>query len=166
MGDCSCCFGLFPDINKIQFANHLRAFLSKCNLKLFKSMAGWSLGHHTDFYCCRTQPTLIFIKKFWNFTANLIFAKTMSNITEIFDQSMICNFFSFLFFKIQVENILTTYEPHACIVVYSIVDKDSFTKAQNILHYLAMQTCNEKRARILVGNKVDLERSRQVSIQG
>ena len=67
---------------------------------------------------------------------------------------------------LQVENILTTYEPHACIVVYSITDRDSFTKAQDILQYLAMQSCKEKRARILVGNKIDLERSRQVSIQG
>ena len=56
--------------------------------------------------------------------------------------------------------------PHACIVVYSIVDKDSFIKAQDILQYLAKQSCNDKRARILVGNKVDLQRSRQVSIQG
>ena len=51
-------------------------------------------------------------------------------------------------------------------MVYSIVDKDSFIKAQDILQYLAKQSCNDKRAIILVGNKVDLQRSRQVSIQG
>ena len=62
--------------------------------------------------------------------------------------------------------MVTTYEPHACIVVYSIVESDSFTKAQETLQYLANQSCKDKRARILVGNKVDLQRSRQVSIQG
>ena len=51
-------------------------------------------------------------------------------------------------------------------MVYSIDDKDSFIKAQDILQYLAKQSCHDKRARILVGNKADLERSRQVSIQG
>ena len=65
-----------------------------------------------------------------------------------------------------MENILTTYEPDACIVVYSIVDRDSFTKAKDTLQYLASQACKDRRARILVGNMVDMERSRQVSTQG
>ena len=34
------------------------------------------------------------------------------------------------------------------------------------LEYLTMQTCKDRRVRILVGNKVDLERSRQVSAKG
>ena len=62
--------------------------------------------------------------------------------------------------------MLTTYEPHACIVVYSIVNIDSFTKAQDTLQYLTTQSSKEARAMILVGNKGDLERDRLVSIQG
>jgi len=65
--------------------------------------------------------------------------------------------------EMSVENILSTYEPQACMVVYSIIDKESFTKAEDTLQYLATQTCKDRRARILVGNKADLERSRQVS---
>ena len=52
------------------------------------------------------------------------------------------------------------------MVVYSIIDRDSFLEAEEILEYLNMQTCKGRRARILVGNKVDLERSRQVSSKG
>ena len=62
--------------------------------------------------------------------------------------------------------MLTTYEPHACIVVYSISDRESFNKAQDTLQYLASQTIKDKKVTILVGNKVDQEFSRQVSIQG
>lgn len=65
--------------------------------------------------------------------------------------------------EMSVENILSTYEPQACMVVYSIIDRESFVEAEEILEYLTMQTCKDRRARILVGNKVDLERSRQVS---
>ena len=52
------------------------------------------------------------------------------------------------------------------MVVYSIIDRDSFLEAEEILEYLNMQSCKSRRARILVGNKVDLERSRQVSSKG
>ena len=52
------------------------------------------------------------------------------------------------------------------MVVYSIIDRDSFLEAEEILEYLNMQSCKGRRARILVGNKVDLERSRQVSSKG
>ena len=65
--------------------------------------------------------------------------------------------------EMSVENIISTYEPQACMVVYSIIDKESYIKAEETLHYLATQSCSNRRARILVGNKVDLERSRQVS---
>ena len=63
----------------------------------------------------------------------------------------------------QVENIISTYEPQACMVVYSIVDSESFRKAEEILQYLNTESGGSSRARILVGNKVDLERSRQVT---
>ena len=66
----------------------------------------------------------------------------------------------------KVENILTTYDPHACLVVYSIDDKTSFSTACDILHYLSSQQSGHKMAKLLVSNKVDLERSRVVSLQG
>ena len=65
----------------------------------------------------------------------------------------------------QVENIISTYEPQACMVVYSIVDSESFRKAEEILQYLNTESGGSSRARILVGNKVDLERSRQVTAE-
>merc|ERR1711915_494177 len=64
--------------------------------------------------------------------------------------------------EISVENLLSTYEPHACMVVYSVIDRGSFSRAKKILEYLSSQPCTTTRARILVGNKLDMERSRQV----
>ena len=49
----------------------------------------------------------------------------------------------------QVENIISTYEPQACMVVYSIIDKDSYAKAEETLQYLETQSSN-RRAKILV----------------
>ena len=66
----------------------------------------------------------------------------------------------------QVENILTTYDPQACIVVYSIDDRNSFISACETLQYLSSPGSGYKRPTILVSNKVDLERSRVVSLQG
>ena len=51
------------------------------------------------------------------------------------------------------------------MVVYSIIDSESFRKAEEILQYLNTESGGNSRARILVGNKVDLERSRQVSAE-
>ena len=64
-----------------------------------------------------------------------------------------------------MENIISTYEPQACMVVYSIIDSESFRQAEEILHYLNTESAGNSRARILVGNKVDLERSRQVTAE-
>ena len=69
-------------------------------------------------------------------------------------------------FHLQVENILTTYDPQACVIVYSIDDRKSFSTACDILHYLSSQQSAHKIAKLLVSNKVDLERSRLVSLQG
>merc|ERR1712228_931370 len=66
-------------------------------------------------------------------------------------------------YEMSVENTLSTYEPHACIVVYSISDRESFRKALDILHYL-MTEMKGKRSVILVGNKNDQEDIRRVSI--
>ncbi|XP_059088490.1 serine/arginine repetitive matrix protein 2-like [Tigriopus californicus] len=64
--------------------------------------------------------------------------------------------------EMSVENTLSTYEPHACVVIYSVVDAASFATAEDILGYLwRIGFCDSQKATvILVGNKVDLERSR------
>ena len=66
----------------------------------------------------------------------------------------------------QIENTLTTYDPHALIIVYSIDDLESFHTASDSLAYLNSQNCSDKRAKILVANKIDLQRSRVVSALG
>ncbi|XP_047740208.1 GTP-binding protein GEM [Hyalella azteca] len=65
--------------------------------------------------------------------------------------------------EMSVENCLTTYEPHACVVVYAVTDRASFKKAEDVLNYLWRESCVDKMAVILVGNKVDLVRNRSVS---
>ncbi|XP_050730521.1 GTP-binding protein GEM-like isoform X1 [Eriocheir sinensis] len=66
--------------------------------------------------------------------------------------------------EMSVENCLSTYDPHACIIVYSITDKGSFKKAEDIITYLWRENYPSDKAVILVGNKVDLARSRVVSM--
>ncbi|XP_066960129.1 uncharacterized protein [Macrobrachium rosenbergii] len=65
--------------------------------------------------------------------------------------------------EMSVENCLTTYDPHACVVVYSITDKGSFKKAEDTLNYLWRENYTKDKAVIVVGNKVDLARSRIVT---
>ncbi len=65
---------------------------------------------------------------------------------------------------LQVENTLSTYEPHACVLVYSVVDRSSFQMAEEVLGYLWRIGYNA--SVILVGNKVDLERSRVIQQEG
>ncbi|XP_045107886.1 LOW QUALITY PROTEIN: GTP-binding protein GEM-like [Portunus trituberculatus] len=65
--------------------------------------------------------------------------------------------------EMSVENCLSTYDPHACIIVYSITDKGSFKKAEDIITYLWREIYTKEKAVILVGNKVDLARSRLVN---
>lgn len=66
----------------------------------------------------------------------------------------------------QVENSLSTYEPHACIIVYSIVQKSSFRCAEEILNYLWRENVTKDKAVIVVGNKADLARSRAITTSG
>ncbi|CRK92522.1 CLUMA_CG006084, isoform A [Clunio marinus] len=65
--------------------------------------------------------------------------------------------------EMSVENSLSTYEPHACIIVYSIVQKSSFRCAEEILNYLWRENVTKDKAVIVVGNKADLARSRAIS---
>ena len=68
----------------------------------------------------------------------------------------------------KVENTLSTYDPHACVVIYSVVDAETFAAAEDILGYLwRIGFCDSNKSSvILVGNKVDLERSRVIQQEG
>ncbi|XP_012270480.1 uncharacterized protein LOC105694415 [Orussus abietinus] len=65
--------------------------------------------------------------------------------------------------EMSVENCMSTYEPHACIVVYSIVSRGSFQVAEETLNYLWREHYTQERSVIVVGNKADLHRSRTIS---
>ena len=62
--------------------------------------------------------------------------------------------------------MMSTYEPHAVIVAYSIIDRASYHEAEKILNYLWKMSYNETKGIILVANKIDLERSRVISHDG
>ena len=62
--------------------------------------------------------------------------------------------------------MIATYEPHACVVVYSVVDGNSFDMAAEIISYLWRFGFTKKATVLLVANKVDLERSRLVTCEG
>lgn len=65
-----------------------------------------------------------------------------------------------------MENCLTTYDPHAFVLVYSITDRGSFGHAEEIVKYLWQESCTKEKVVILVGNKVDLARSRIIKTDG
>lgn len=56
--------------------------------------------------------------------------------------------------------------PNAFLVMYSVVDKASFLRAESDLTRLSEAELLRTRPAILVGNKVDLARSKAVSTQG
>lgn len=61
---------------------------------------------------------------------------------------------------------MSTYEPHACVVVYSIVSRASFQVAEEMLNYLWREHYTQERSVIVVGNKSDLARSRTITANG
>ncbi|XP_054274677.1 GTP-binding protein REM 1-like [Macrosteles quadrilineatus] len=65
--------------------------------------------------------------------------------------------------EMSVENSLSTYEPHACVVVYSIVNRASFKVSEDILNYLWRESYTKDKSVIVVGNKADLARSRVIT---
>lgn len=67
---------------------------------------------------------------------------------------------------VQVENSLLTYEPHAAVVVYSIVNRTSFKVAEDILNYLWRENYTTDKSVIVVGNKSDLARARVIPFEG
>lgn len=67
---------------------------------------------------------------------------------------------------LQAENCIGSYEPHGYCIVYSITDRHSVRVAEECLQSLWRSDHISARAIILVGNKVDLARSRLVSTEG
>lgn len=57
---------------------------------------------------------------------------------------------------------MSTYEPHGCVIVYSVVQRSSFRQAEEIVKYLWRENLTKEKAVILVGNKADLARSRVI----
>ncbi|VEN51152.1 unnamed protein product, partial [Callosobruchus maculatus] len=64
--------------------------------------------------------------------------------------------------EMSVENSLSTYEPHACVVVYSVVARPSFQHAEETLNYLWREGYTQEKSVIVVGNKADLARARVI----
>jgi len=52
------------------------------------------------------------------------------------------------------------------VVIYSVVDQDSFNYAEDIVSYLNRFGFTSNNSVIVVANKVDLERSRAISTEG
>ncbi len=73
-------------------------------------------------------------------------------------------FLSFLSFE--VETFCSTYNPDVYVVVYSVVDRRSLKVAEETLLYLWKSDYMVNHGVILVGNKVDLERKREVPSMG
>ncbi|XP_017150251.1 uncharacterized protein LOC108160633 isoform X3 [Drosophila miranda] len=67
--------------------------------------------------------------------------------------------------EMSVENSLSTYEPHGCVVVFSVVDRGTFRVAEEIINYLWQEKYTKDKAVILVGNKADLARARLITSQ-
>ncbi|XP_068895386.1 uncharacterized protein [Tenebrio molitor] len=68
--------------------------------------------------------------------------------------------------EMSVENSLSTYEPHACVVVYSVVARASFQHTEETLNYLWREGYTQEKSVIVVGNKADLARSRVITSNG
>lgn len=64
------------------------------------------------------------------------------------------------------EEIERAEPPDAFVVIYSVVDKASFQKAEQDLIKLMDSDMLRSRPALLVANKIDLARSRAVSTQG
>lgn len=74
--------------------------------------------------------------------------------------------FYFISSHSKTEAFCSTYNVDLFCVVYSAIDKSSFKAAEKMLHYLKDNEMLLTRGAILVGNKTDLERHREVTRQG
>ncbi|XP_023337308.1 uncharacterized protein LOC111708217 [Eurytemora carolleeae] len=68
--------------------------------------------------------------------------------------------------EIQVEDLLELETPDGILAVLAVDDDESLTEVENILKYLKYKQFLETQACIVVGNKIDLVRSRTVSTSG
>lgn len=68
-------------------------------------------------------------------------------------------------FHAQTEAFCSTYNIDLFVVVYSVVDRNSFKTAEKVLQYLKESEMLMTRGAILVGNKTDLERHREINRQ-
>ncbi|XP_049964379.1 ras-related protein rapB-like [Schistocerca serialis cubense] len=68
--------------------------------------------------------------------------------------------------EMSVESYCTTYNPDVFVVVYSVVDRKTLKAAEDILLFLWKNDYVASRGVILVGNKADLERRREVPMAG
>ena len=66
----------------------------------------------------------------------------------------------------QVESFCATYNADVFVVVYSVEDRQSLKAAEDILLYLWKGDYMLTRGVILVANKADLERKREVPMVG
>ena len=62
----------------------------------------------------------------------------------------------------KLENMVVTYTPHAFLVVMAVDNAGSLLTAEHILLGLKISLCLEDKAVILVANKTDLVRNREV----
>lgn len=65
-----------------------------------------------------------------------------------------------------MEAFCSTYNIDLFVIAYSVVDRKSFKSAERVLLYLKENEMLLTRGAILVGNKTDLERQREVSTHG
>ncbi|XP_071526805.1 uncharacterized protein [Panulirus ornatus] len=65
--------------------------------------------------------------------------------------------------EMTVENYLSTYEPHAFVVAYSVIERASYQRAEEVLQYLWRLDVMNNKGVILVANKTDIVRSRCVT---
>ena len=69
-------------------------------------------------------------------------------------------------YPLQVENQVSTYDPHGYMVVYAVDDEESLATAERVLNYLKNMEIVHGHAVIIVANKTDLVRSRVVGPSG
>lgn len=82
-----------------------------------------------------------------------------------FKLNLYCVFFFLFFVPLQAEAFCSTYNIDLFVVVYSVVDRASFKAAEKVLQYLKENEMLLTKGAILVGNKTDLERHREVNRQ-
>lgn len=74
----------------------------------------------------------------------------------------LCNYFV----QTKEDRVAGSKPADAYLVLFSVVDKNSFETAETILKNLREHEMLRSRPAILVGNKVDMARSREVTAQG